>query len=179
MCSQSEKSTEFSELSFVILKLSFLSRFPTYRKSCKSLFLFSTFISFHFIYHIVSFVVYLVEPNLSSSYISELRSSAFCHSYSTSCKQISWLANKVNDHRHFHTLILQIFSGCCLHQAFTNWPTILAKNHLNTYACPFPSAMLRCAWLQSYEATTTLQKVVGKPKGAKFSTLTHGYCPIL
>ena len=36
MCSQSEKSTEFSELSFVILKLSFLSRFPTYRKSFKS-----------------------------------------------------------------------------------------------------------------------------------------------
>ena len=144
MCSQSEKSTEFSELSFVIVKLSFLSRFPTYRKSFKSV-LFSTFISVHFIYHFVSFVVSLVEPNLSSSYISELRSSAFCHSYSTSCKQISWLPNKVNDHRHFHTLILQIFSGCCLHQAFKNSPTYLAKNHLNTYACPFPSAMLRCA----------------------------------
>ena len=38
MCLQSEKSTEFSELSFVILKLSFLSRFPTYRKSFKSVF---------------------------------------------------------------------------------------------------------------------------------------------
>ena len=73
MCLQSEKSTEFSELSFVILKLSFLSRFPTYCKSF-SLFLFSTFISFHFIYHFVSFVVSLVERNLSSSYISELRS---------------------------------------------------------------------------------------------------------
>ena len=38
MWSQSEKSTEFSELSFVILKLSFLSRFPTYRQSFKSVF---------------------------------------------------------------------------------------------------------------------------------------------
>lgn len=38
MCLQSGKSTEFSELSFVILKLSFLSRFPTYRKSFKSVF---------------------------------------------------------------------------------------------------------------------------------------------